>query len=425
MVKEETKSTTKYTAKCEKRMIKATIEDSDKESFLKRKILVWNVHGIKNLLDLSGSEKSRLVKNYFLICVLETWLTKDKLLLNDFKNYKYIGSAATKQYDKGRASGGIGMLIDENVVRNLEILDISLGWIVIRGWVDNNEWIFISIYVRPDSVKDRLLMFWELLWDIREKYDAAILISGDFNCRIGHLNNADENMLEDLNISYIRNSQDETICSNGKVLHVLMSDVGLCCINGRTSRDSRGEFTFINKNGKSVIDLTWSDCTGLKDITDFEIINLDTSDHLAQSISIERTPTKNEKENLNYKSPKENIPRINKYSWDASKRLNYSMKIKDKIKNCKMENMEVNFETIIELIKETAAEMDMVKNTGERKRIQFRNKPWFTKECREKKREVRRAYRKYKNSNLEESRIEYVDKKKNIENKYSAKRKEF
>lgn len=62
-----------------------------------------------------------------------------------------------------------------------------------------------------------------------------------------------------------------------------MSDVGLCCINGRTAGDIRGEYTFINSIGKSVIDYVWSDWNGMEVISDLEILDFGSSDHQAQS----------------------------------------------------------------------------------------------------------------------------------------------
>lgn len=86
---------TKTTLK-EENKIYNTVKETSKENLPKNKILVWNAHGIKNFLELSGCEKSRLMSDYFLISVIETWLIKNELLLKiDINNYKYIGSAAT------------------------------------------------------------------------------------------------------------------------------------------------------------------------------------------------------------------------------------------------------------------------------------------------------------------------------------------
>lgn len=128
----------------------------------------------------------------------------------------------------------------------------------------------------------------DFLWEIREKYNAGIMISGDFNCRIGNLNNIDEDMMVNLNLSHQRNSEDKNLCSNGVLLYDLMCENGLCCVNGRTLGDSRGAYSFINCNGKSTVHYTWVDWNGLEKIKEFSLIDLDTSDHLAQSVIIER-----------------------------------------------------------------------------------------------------------------------------------------
>lgn len=58
-------------------------------------------------------------------------------------------------------------------------------------------------------------------------------------------------------------------------------------INGRSTQDKTGSFTFINRNGKSTIDLAKTNITGLNYAKDFKVLdNIIYSDHLPCEILI-------------------------------------------------------------------------------------------------------------------------------------------
>ena len=59
----------------------------------------------------------------------------------------------------------------------------------------------------------------------------------------------------------------------------IMEDLGLYTLNGRTTGDYPGNFTFHNKNGRSIIDLAWGNVYLLDTIKKLEFIETLDSDH--------------------------------------------------------------------------------------------------------------------------------------------------
>lgn len=109
--------------------------------------------------------------------------------------------------------------------------------------------------------------------------------------------------------------------------------------------------------------------------------------------------------------PEEVSPKII-YSWNPDRRNTFTLAIKDKIEARQIGKKDINFGIIIDLIKETASEMDMMRISKRKKNVQTQDRPWYSKICREKKKQVRKAYRHFKKQDSEDSRKEYVCKKR-------------
>ena len=77
-----------------------------------------------------------------------------------------------------------------------------------------------------------------------------IMIIGDLIARIG-----EEQTVELSGIRKSRSSSDKVINAKGLALLNLLQVYNLRIVNGTTKSDQNGEFTFLNRNGQSVIDL--------------------------------------------------------------------------------------------------------------------------------------------------------------------------
>lgn len=90
---------------------------------------------------------------------------------------------------------------------------------------------------------------------------------GEFNIQIDQYNQIQENLFNSDCV------HEEIICVNSKTnkrghnLLNAMEDAGMFVLNGRKSGDTPGAFTFINKNGKSTIDLAWANLNIINKVT--------------------------------------------------------------------------------------------------------------------------------------------------------------
>lgn len=102
---------------------------------------------------------------------------------------------------------------------------------------------------------------------------------GDFNCRLGNLNNFDD--LIDFYRFYNARVANDNICnSRGEILNDFMLTNGFIVLNGRSPGDHPGQYTCINVFGKSTVDFIWCTLDALLLFSDFRVIYLITdSDH--------------------------------------------------------------------------------------------------------------------------------------------------
>lgn len=84
-----------------------------------------------------------------------------------------------------------------------------------------------------------------------------IIIGGDFNSRIGDLNQLEEEMQFQLNstISPRRTTCDVIINRRGKFLTELTEHNNFLVLNERCNKDNPAQITYLNKVGKNIIDL--------------------------------------------------------------------------------------------------------------------------------------------------------------------------
>ena len=91
--------------------------------------------------------------------------------------------------------------------------------------------------------------------DTFQKSKKVVLLA-DFNARIGSHNQCDPESSIGYYMSTERESLDKTLNNRGRACIKFMNDFEMIVVNGRTFGDTPGSFTFINSNGKSVVDLT-------------------------------------------------------------------------------------------------------------------------------------------------------------------------
>ncbi|XP_046411929.1 uncharacterized protein LOC124175576 [Neodiprion fabricii] len=238
----------------------------------------WNVRGLPNINDFTNFPGS-------ILCISETWCTSTKVPLHiNFSNWTKIVSPAIKSKTRGRGSGGLLSLIQGQAVT---ILNKSRDWIFFKCNTNGLTLITGSLYFKPDQkdLNSSLHNLQLLLNDILSQDHDVALIGGDFNARIGNPLHEDESMLEGSNLLSSRITCDNTTNKQGTTVLDFMSSNGFILLNGRTSSDHPGGYTFRNAIGKSRVDLIWINILGINHVKDMKIEYIITnSDHLPVTV---------------------------------------------------------------------------------------------------------------------------------------------
>ncbi|KAK9723300.1 Endonuclease-reverse transcriptase [Popillia japonica] len=112
-----------------------------------------------------------------------------------------------------------------------------------------------------------------------EESQSKWIIAGDFNARVGQLNQLEEEVTGNCYLTSVRNSRDYLTNNRGKNLIEAMESNGFLLANGRTPSDSPADYTYVSKTGSSVIDLLFlNDPSGLRDLSVVDFLH--SSPHL-------------------------------------------------------------------------------------------------------------------------------------------------
>ncbi|XP_043478069.1 uncharacterized protein LOC122508659 [Leptopilina heterotoma] len=150
-----------------------------------------------------------------IVCVTETWLISPPQYCPPY-NFSLITSQAVRTAERGRASGGLLIAL------NSQLNDIFT--------LINNDYPNLPLF-----------------------------FGGDFNARVGDLNQLREEMFpENAHITPFRSNLDKCINKRGEELVSCMEDNGCIILNGRSPGDYLGQYTYILNKGKSTIDLGWN-----------------------------------------------------------------------------------------------------------------------------------------------------------------------
>lgn len=238
------------------------------------------------------------------ICICETWCEEKEKLINVFDGYVCY-SVNAKRYNKhGRASGGIAVFIKQEAAKSVTHLcvDYNLAVILsINGAMFNlaTNIILVCTYVPPegsvfyanseidedngiDLLKDKII-------ELKGTYPNAMwCMFGDFNARTSqkpdYINDECNNVPgmewyigDDFMMK--RQSKDHVVNKFGNSLIDMCIELNMHITNGRFAGDEKGEFTFINQNGCSVIDYGVMSTELFSLVHDFAVLTMDVGCH--------------------------------------------------------------------------------------------------------------------------------------------------
>lgn len=335
--------------------------------------MIWNATGLSNVDDIA--EK---VNKQDILFICKTWNTNTSPYIHSFKSlgFTLFVSPARRSATRGRAKGGIICGLNPNIYKPNNVC-IKNEFICIRVNLGEISIIVCVVYFSLNSDLNSML---SELGETVNMYKITfpgetIFIGGDYNCRVGILNQI--NVYELFNVTNIFNyrlSLNLTINARGKNLINFMKDLDFILLKGRVSEDRPAQFTYVSNIGKSVIDLMWCNVEAISLIDDFKILNnlVTNSDHFPMSLTFY-----NNRSLRNVKF--DNFEKIERLSWKNDNKQIFLNCMRMSNNVAKLDN-DINFinKNFTETLTMCSKEAGMYNRPCNKKKT---NKPWFNSEC--------------------------------------------
>lgn len=369
------------------------IEENEKTEEI-IKIGFWNVAGLVN----KDEDFWEYIEDFDIIGLTETWmeekqwnLLKDKLL----DKFTWKCQFATKEKNKGRASGGILTGV-KNKIKEIEtqkdIPDVQERKIEIQ----NKLWRIVTIYSK--NMRKTREKIEETVGDMKVP---RVIIGGDFNARTGQRGSFSS---EERRENETRKSKDKVKNAEGERLIEMVEENGWEILNGNFEGDEEGEFTFIAGRGNSVIDYVLIDSSLKGEIKSFRIEDRIESDHLPLKVEIYGKTSKETQEEEQWKARR---------IWTEEGITHYQ----EEINKITFEQEGTN-EMMNEMIRKINGAV--FKKVMRIRKWKPGAKRWWDKECSEKKREARRALRRWKQG--KDERETYIQKRRELKKLFGKKK---
>ena len=242
------------------------------------KIYSLNVGGLNSKYDLGIL--NGIIKEYDVLCFSET---KTNFITNYmFPNFKPIEMPKKIFNHKFGGIHGLCIYLREELYDTAEIMtndtkSESVLWCKINSKVSKTSFFIGAVYIPHEASKyHHKELFENVIHDItvlKNKFDIPTLLIGDFNARVGNLNDFEEidgcitnisgfdieddgvDLLDFYDIPLNRVTKDMHVNENGKRLINLCKISNFKIMNGRIGRNGEsGEFTCITGMGKSTVD---------------------------------------------------------------------------------------------------------------------------------------------------------------------------
>jgi len=379
------------------------------------------------------------LRTFDIICLVETFIS-EYANVDWLPDYHMYFSPAIKLSSSGRRSGGVCVLVRQNIVKRCIRIETDIDNLICLKFPKSvfnltSDFVLLCMYVPPLGSSfyrsrsnsgchiDRLETF--LSDHLSDFGNSTVLVCGDVNARTGDENNPVNEAVEDLgpnNDVYTdvdsfpvehRSSHDTIVNGFGRILLDLCYVYRLFILNGRAYGDRGGEYTFIGENGSSVVDYFFSSANLFQYVDMFNIGDRLDSDHFPLELTLNFPTTSNPTCSTIEEG------RSSKVVWNESKQELYISGLRERLNlhgNALIENIEVDVEeaiyNMVELILDSAK--CMVKD-GQPRRSQGEQPP-LNMECRSARCEARRSLRIYKRHRTENNRKQYCT----LRNKYKS-----
>lgn len=366
-----------------------------------------------NSININGwTEKSKELKekickhgNPDVICISETHLSENEEI--NIEGYRFYGHHRVARHQ--RRSGGVAIMIKNQVFLEFSVRPVPPTYdgilaVSLKQNKTDYEMLVIVNYLPPcnsEYGRDPEEFFGKLLLiNYMSNTIDAIFMCGDFNSRIGTIQDVND---DSLNIP-TRTSVDNTVNSHGRCLLDFLNDSMCCVLNGRLCEAS---FTCHTASGSSTVDYMIVPYDVLDQIESTSVINVENLIHennysqlLGEGSSqpdheLLQTTFNITRHIESVKQPGENIaqkrvPRKFHKEFMNNARIRSLLveKIDEMLQEERLrENMSTMYEELSELIR---AEMECFKKCKKRKATHY--KPYWTPALTEYWKAMKRAY---------------------------------
>lgn len=355
------------------------------------------------------------VKEFDYVGLCETWVSEEGW--NNIKNrlpetHNWVNEKAKKKNVKGRASGGIivgkSKLWGEGEWESIE--NSYDGIIHIRG-KEGKEYMNIIIVYNSIYGKD----IGEILGEITKEYENEnIIIGGDFNIRIGELGGEEEEW------GNVRKSKDKIIGNGGERFIEKMQEMRLSILNGKILGDWEGEYTYVGVRGNTVIDFIFVNEKVIDKTIAFKVEDRVDSDHMPVSLEIEteEEEARRGQDVVDVEEEDGNKEENKIISWSEEDRALYKANTEEI--GWSVEQEEATVDERWEKLKDIVKKSMTYKERRSRKK-KLGHKDWWNRSCTRKKREVKRAYRKWRKGVI--TRKKFLEQKKELKEYLEERRK--
>ena len=391
--------------------------------------MCWNVEGLCSKLSEPGFLD--YIKLFDVCCLTETFSSPTFDFGVYFNEYTAMHLPGIKLSSQGRRSGGVVMLAK----KDLNVTRLSTGCDTIVAFKFNNPFLISTIlvcayippldspYYRDKQVSSNISLLEDTVMTFQENFPRSpILICGDMNARIGQWDiHADGTTLdgEDMdasecaggNFSSPRATQDRTVNAFGRLLRNFCLVHHATIMNGCSAGDDSGRFTYISPHGDSVIDYGMIIAQCLPYTVDFRVASRIESHHMPLEMVLGPPKLRCE--------PTPKLTVISKLCWDDTKtelmkKKVYSQEFNDKLTEATA-SLDNSIDAAVAQISDAlfwSADC-MKKEIVVSDRISHKPRaPWFDVECKEARKEVYGALKKYRDSKSAEDKELYTHVRK-------------
>lgn len=373
----------------------------------------WNVEGLRD--TLSDTDFLKEIKRFDFVSLMETWLDADYKV--NVENYYAFSKCRNKSAKAIRNSGGITVLVKNNLRRGVKFLDKESSeefvWFKLDKKFFNLQYdVFCcSVYIPPqNSLREKRInidhfsVLQDKIYNFSKK--GKIILCGDFNARVGNLNDyeCDDNFVVDgdfhtdfsstINIG-TRGSRDTNTNSYGKSLAELCIGNNFVILNGRTKGDFLGQYTCHTYNGSSVVDYGIVSQSIFPLIKVFKVSGItEVSHHCSISFVLEAEVISQSEEKISLDK------HTDKILWNDSLKKDFVKSVGTS--EC-INEMDSLFNSVNEIDKLTSKFTDIIVNnakhtlsfkTGKcytkRHERKVKHQKWYDKSCHSLKKELRR-----------------------------------